>query len=304
MADWAIGVIYAVHLKRDGASYQAEAERFCAGAPLNVTDLAVGPDGALYFTLGGRGTQGGVYRIVYPGRATAPPAELQPLAAWHRAALASQMDPRQGGPLAVALRQQLEQGAIPSTLGRVRALTLLQMHGRAPDARLLTRLAEGDKDAEVRAAAIWLLGVQGPGAGKEVLVKALRDDDALVRRRACEAWIRAGMEPPVNALWPLLGDQDRFVRTAARLVLERIDPQKWAERSAKESNNGIAWQGIIALCKTHQASPYAEPLFARLRGMPGLQEPVAALLDYLRTVQMALIHVRTRPIWVSAIAQQ
>ena len=30
---------------------------------MNVTDLAVGPDGALYFTMGGRGTQGGVYRI-------------------------------------------------------------------------------------------------------------------------------------------------------------------------------------------------------------------------------------------------
>ena len=32
-------------------------ERFCTGAPMNVTDLAVGPDGALYFTMGGRGTR-------------------------------------------------------------------------------------------------------------------------------------------------------------------------------------------------------------------------------------------------------
>jgi len=47
LGDWAIGVIYAVHLKRDGASYKADVERFCTGAPMNVTDLVVGPDGHL-----------------------------------------------------------------------------------------------------------------------------------------------------------------------------------------------------------------------------------------------------------------
>ena len=30
---------------------------------MNVTDLAVAPDGCVYFTTGGRGTQGGVFRI-------------------------------------------------------------------------------------------------------------------------------------------------------------------------------------------------------------------------------------------------
>src|SRR5262249_54721442 len=43
MADWSIGVIYAVHLKRKGASYEAKAERFCVGTPMNVTDLEFGP---------------------------------------------------------------------------------------------------------------------------------------------------------------------------------------------------------------------------------------------------------------------
>src|SRR5262249_5734265 len=35
---------------------------------LNVTDLVIGKDGAMYFTTGGRGTQAGVYRGSYLGR--------------------------------------------------------------------------------------------------------------------------------------------------------------------------------------------------------------------------------------------
>src|SRR5262249_24064773 len=64
MADWSIGVIYAVHLKRKGATYEGKAEKFCVGSPMPVTDLEFAKDGSLVFTVGGRGTQGGVYRIV------------------------------------------------------------------------------------------------------------------------------------------------------------------------------------------------------------------------------------------------
>jgi len=67
MADWQHGKILAVTLLPDGASYQAEAEVFVEGAPLNVCDLLVGPDGALYFITGGRGSQSGLYRVSYDG---------------------------------------------------------------------------------------------------------------------------------------------------------------------------------------------------------------------------------------------
>ncbi len=67
MADWSLGIIYAAHLKPDGASYKLDLEKFCTGAPMNVTDIGVAPDGSVYFTMGGRHTQGGVYRIVYDG---------------------------------------------------------------------------------------------------------------------------------------------------------------------------------------------------------------------------------------------
>ncbi len=85
--DWTFGRILAVHLKPEGASYDATMENFIApkglvtlGAPkppLNVTDIEVGNDGALYFTVGGRGVQSGLYRVTYTGKESTAPANLK-----------------------------------------------------------------------------------------------------------------------------------------------------------------------------------------------------------------------------------
>jgi putative heme-binding domain-containing protein len=61
--DWTYGRIYAVHLEPDGSSYRASFTTFADGKPLNVTDLEIGPDGAMWFITGGRGTQSGLYRV-------------------------------------------------------------------------------------------------------------------------------------------------------------------------------------------------------------------------------------------------
>ncbi|MBL9143777.1 MAG: hypothetical protein JNM99_08850 [Verrucomicrobiaceae bacterium] len=61
--DWSYGRIIAVHLQPKGASYSGEQETFVTGRPLNVTDGCIGPDGAMWFITGGRGTQSGLYRI-------------------------------------------------------------------------------------------------------------------------------------------------------------------------------------------------------------------------------------------------
>ena len=66
--DWAYGKIFAVHLTPDGASYRGRFEEFVTGRPLNVTGADFGPDGALYFTTGGRRTQSGLYRIRFTGK--------------------------------------------------------------------------------------------------------------------------------------------------------------------------------------------------------------------------------------------
>ena len=66
--DWSWGKIYAVHMNEDGSSYTGTKETFITGAPLPVTDGIIHPqDGAMYFTIGGRRVQSGVYRVTYRG---------------------------------------------------------------------------------------------------------------------------------------------------------------------------------------------------------------------------------------------
>ncbi len=61
--DWSFGIIYAIHLTPQGATYTAEAEEFLSGAPLPLTDGAIGPDGAMYFLTGGRRLESDLYRV-------------------------------------------------------------------------------------------------------------------------------------------------------------------------------------------------------------------------------------------------
>lgn len=61
--DWSFGIIYAIHLTPQGASYTAEVEEFLSGSPLPLTDGAIGPDGAMYFLTGGRRLESDLYRI-------------------------------------------------------------------------------------------------------------------------------------------------------------------------------------------------------------------------------------------------
>jgi len=78
LLDWTFGTIYAVHLTPHGASYVATHEEFAWAKPLGVTDAVIGDDGALYFTVGGRGTQSALYRVSYAGD---EPVETAPLVA-------------------------------------------------------------------------------------------------------------------------------------------------------------------------------------------------------------------------------
>jgi putative heme-binding domain-containing protein len=83
--DWTYGRLIAVHLAPQGASYGGTWENFVAPQalrtkkdkkPLNMTGLVIGDDGAMYFTTGGRHTQGALYRVSYSGSESTAPAEL------------------------------------------------------------------------------------------------------------------------------------------------------------------------------------------------------------------------------------
>ncbi|MDR3402100.1 MAG: c-type cytochrome [Chthoniobacter sp.] len=73
--DWSWGRLYAVHLHPKGASFTATKEDFLNGAPLPMTDVVINPaDGAMYFTIGGRKVQSGLYRVTYTGSESTAPA--------------------------------------------------------------------------------------------------------------------------------------------------------------------------------------------------------------------------------------
>ena len=72
--DWSWGKLYAVHLRPEGSSYTATKEEFVTGAPLPITDAIIHPDdGAMYFTIGGRKVQSGLYRVTYVGDESTDP---------------------------------------------------------------------------------------------------------------------------------------------------------------------------------------------------------------------------------------
>ena len=89
ICDWTYGRLIAVYLTPKGAGYTGTWENFVAPqslrtgkgkTPLNLTDCVIGADGALYFTIGGRGTQASLFRVVYTGNepaAALPASELR-----------------------------------------------------------------------------------------------------------------------------------------------------------------------------------------------------------------------------------
>ena len=77
--DWSWGKVYAVHMTEDGASYTGTKEEFVTGAPLPVTDAIINPtDGAMYFAIGGRRVQSGLYRVTYTGSEDTSPVDMTP----------------------------------------------------------------------------------------------------------------------------------------------------------------------------------------------------------------------------------
>ncbi len=165
--DWSWGKIYAVHLKPQGASYTATKEEFVTGGPLPVSDAIIGKDGAMYFTIGGRRVQSGLYRVTYAGKESTEPAKHTP-----------EITP------AAKLRHELE-----------------AFHGKA-------------------------------------------DPKA------------------VEFAWPHLSDKDRYIRAAARTVLEHNPLSEWETKALNEKNATAQLEALLALtrltgvCPTHRTAGY------------------------------------------------
>lgn len=69
ICDWTFGTIYTLDLVESGSSYTAMKSIFLSGEPLNITAMRFGPDGHMYFLIGGRNSASKLYRIRYTGSA-------------------------------------------------------------------------------------------------------------------------------------------------------------------------------------------------------------------------------------------
>ncbi len=296
--DWSQGRILAMRIRPQGSSFRAQAEVFLEGRPLNATDLAVGPDGWLYFCTGGRGSEGGLYRVVWTGRVPPQPrykgimrALRQPQlnSAWSRqflATLKEQMGPQWDKQLAAAVNNTELAAA-----DRLRALDLMQLLGPFPTPGALFKLSF-DRQPELRARAAWLMGIHGDETAGDRLLALLRDASPLVRRHACEALLRGGYLAPPQVLLPSLEDQDRHVAWAARLALEQVPAENWRELVLASSSPRIALRGALALLRCQPDAETAESVLARIQQM--LKLPVDSIpdddfVDLLRVTQLALI---------------
>lgn len=70
LCDWTFGTIYQVELEEDGSSYRGTKREFLKGQPLNIAAMRFGPDGHMYFVVGGRNTDSKLYRVRYVGEAS------------------------------------------------------------------------------------------------------------------------------------------------------------------------------------------------------------------------------------------
>lgn len=164
--DWSWGKIYAVHLTPSGSTYTATKEEFVTGGPLPVSDAIIGKDGAMYFTIGGRRVQSGLYRVTYAGKESTAPSDKS--------------DRSDVSDKAMALRHSLE-----------------AFHGK-----------------------------QDPKA--------------------------------VAVAWPHLSSEDRFIRSAARVVLEHQPLAEWEAKALAETDVTAQLEALLAMtrltgkCPTHR----------------------------------------------------
>ena len=153
--DWSFGIIYAVHLQPDGATYSAEKEEFVSGMPLPLTDGVIGPDGAMYFMTGGRKLDSDLYRVYYDGE---------------------------------------------------------------PDVALAA-------------------------------IEKTKSNEARQIRTKLEAYHEDGKPGGLDAAWPYLNHEDRFVRYAARVAVEHQPVAQWQSKALSEQDPIALVQSMVALAR-------------------------------------------------------
>jgi len=291
IACWSLGRVYFVPRERTGSSSTGGLEIFLetkGDIGFAPTDLAVGPQGDLFISIGGRGTRGSVFRVRYSNSGSSrreSPSPLarvleapQPLSSWSR---------RSWVPAAKALgRDAFVSAALDASLSsaaRVRAIEILVelFGGIAPqDARTLL----GSSAPDVAARAMWALSraEDGPEA-RSILAAATRHDDARVRRAAWEAIITLPSPWSPEAATPdflaAFGGDDERVRRLA-IIAARSKARDAFLRAVPDAKTVESVRARIAcLFASFPAASLRAPLIA---AKPANHETLERFLDAAR----------------------
>ena len=147
---------------------------------------------------------------------------------------------------------------------RVRALELLCQFGPQPSDQLLIDLA-ADRQAEVRARAVCLLGLRAGEPVRRALEGALADRDSFVRRHACE-----GLMQQPAALIPVEPAASAAGRSGSVDPLRRQGGDRTCRPEAAIAIASWAWKTRVPASR--ECSPWSGP--------PGSMRPVrTALLE-------------------------
>ena len=303
MADWSEGRILALRKQPSGAGFVAQPEVFLKGRPLNVCDMAIAEDGGLYFCTGGRGTAGGVYRVVWNGRIPDKMLEFesdlakvirhpQPNSAWARQSIV-ELKNSLGDKWASSIEGVAQEARNPSKF-RIRAMQMMVLYGPSPSSELLAKLVK-DADAGVRAQAVRLCGLTGDANSAMMLSKSVGDESPLVRRIAAEECIRAGVQPDLQMVVSMLKSPDRIEAMSARRLLERMPIEKWEEEILTSEDNRTFIQGAVALMTAHPSLERAYKVLAQgSKIMDGFVND-DDFVDLLRTMELALLQGKVEP---------
>lgn len=309
------GRLVAFFLERYGASWKARMEvlarpkpgaRDAQGRPINfaLVDMEVAPDGSLLLSDHNQG----LWRIFYDPKSAQPAVprlvpdwpphskekpklmeELldmpQPLAEWSRV-----REEAIRGSYGHSMESDLKSVSLNHELAlsrRLRAIQLLAREFSRPDEPWLRTLA-GDTEPEIRAQAVWLLGLPSSEERLPLLLSLFDDKDPFVRRRVAESLTRFKSADIISPLIDHLGDSNRLTRFICMNALAHHPTREWFEKAISKPNSQIRMRALVA--SFFRQEPPAPEAIRRL--IRALMESVTAAgsiedrLDLLRVLAL------------------
>jgi putative heme-binding domain-containing protein len=295
-ADWSEGRILWMNVESPDRS-KSKFEEFVSGSPMNVTDLEVGPDGWLYFSTGGRGTDGGIYRVRWVGEIPEQVMNLGEGIA--RAIRQPQIYSAYGRQAAAVFRKELGSEWAEQIAGvayssenparyRMQALDLMQLLGPIPTTEMLIELSNSSSEM-VQVKCARLLGLHSGDSDAEMqLRKLLRDKNPNVRVAACESILRQGIVCSPAELKPLLTSNLREERFAGRCALAIVPTEKWKNAFLAEASNRLVINSGLALITAEPSVANAVQIVDAMTRQSESFVSDSDFVDMLRVLQVTL----------------